>query len=164
MVQIWSQCSSLGLVQNERQLKWDARFLGMAVVVARWSKDPSTQCGAVIVRPDLTIASVGFNGFARGCDDSPHLYAARHEKNQRVMHAELNAILSAKEPLLNCSIYINTMPRKLFTCDRCAVAIIQSGIKKVVVLGPVDESDWSEAFDRARQMYKEAGVHVVEYS
>jgi hypothetical protein len=32
--------------------KWDRRFLGLAAEVAGWSKDPSTQVGAVIVRPD----------------------------------------------------------------------------------------------------------------
>ena len=49
----------------------------MAQLVASWSRDPSTQCGAVIVRPDKTVAAVGFNGFPRGADDSPALYPDR---------------------------------------------------------------------------------------
>lgn len=28
--------------------KWDARFLDLAALVASWSRDPSTQVGAVI--------------------------------------------------------------------------------------------------------------------
>ena len=50
--------------------KWDERFIELARLVAAWSKDPSTKVGAVIVRPDRTVASVGFNGFARGVDDT----------------------------------------------------------------------------------------------
>lgn len=46
--------------------KWDERFIELARLVATWSKDPSTKVGAVIVRPYRTVASVGFNGFARG--------------------------------------------------------------------------------------------------
>lgn len=46
--------------------KWDARFLDLAVFIGDWSKDPSTKVGAVLVRPDRTIAGLGFNGFPRG--------------------------------------------------------------------------------------------------
>jgi deoxycytidylate deaminase len=41
-------------------------------VAEGWSKDPSTKVGAVIVRPDLTVASIGYNGFPRGMSDDPH--------------------------------------------------------------------------------------------
>jgi hypothetical protein len=36
---------------TESDIKWDKRFLLLARHVAGWSKDPSTQCGAVIVQP-----------------------------------------------------------------------------------------------------------------
>ena len=42
--------------------KWDRRFMDMARLVASWSKDPSSQVGAVITRGKFVI-SVGFNGF-----------------------------------------------------------------------------------------------------
>lgn len=67
-------------------LKWDRRFLRLAQEVASWSKDPSTKTGAVIVRPDKTIAAIGYNGFPRGCDDAPELYAHRETKLSRVVH------------------------------------------------------------------------------
>ena len=44
------------------------------------------------------------------------------------MHAELNAILFSRERLDGCTLYTIPMP----PCDRCAAAIIQSGISKVV--------------------------------
>ena len=41
--------------------KWDKRFLEMAKLVASWSKDPSTQVGAVAVR-NRTVIAQGYNG------------------------------------------------------------------------------------------------------
>jgi|ERR1700722_7398225 len=140
--------------------KWDLRFLGMAKLVASWSKDPSTQTGAVITRPDRTIASVGYNGFARGCDDNPSLYANRPVKYAKIIHCEMNAILASREPLLGYALIV----WPFLTCDRCAVHVIQSGIKYVVA--PVCPSHlkerWEETFVRARQYYREAGVEVNE--
>ena len=40
--------------------KWDKRFLEMAKLVASWSKDPSTQVGAVAVR-NRTVIAQGYN-------------------------------------------------------------------------------------------------------
>ena len=72
--------------------KWKRRFIELAKHISTWSKDPSTQVGAVIVRPDKTIASVGFNGFPRGVDDRPEKLADRPLKYQMIVHAEINAI------------------------------------------------------------------------
>ena len=142
--------------------KWDLRYIEMAQLVAGWSKDPSTKCGAVIVRPDRTVASVGFNGFPIGCDDSKDLYEDRELKYARVVHAELNAILHAREPLHGYSIY--TYPAGWGpSCDRCSSSIIQAGIKRVVHLRDDSEfaARWKDAAERGLQMYREAGVEVV---
>ena len=66
---------------------WHQRFLALAAHVGSWSKDPSTKVGAVIVRNDRTIVSVGYNGFPRHCDDDPELYADRTKKYPRTVHA-----------------------------------------------------------------------------
>ena len=66
--------------------KWDFRFLDMAKLVASWSKDPSTQTGAVIVAPRKNIIGVGFNGFPRGMYDSPERLNDRPEKYSRTIH------------------------------------------------------------------------------
>jgi len=39
--------------------------MDLARLVASWSKDQSTQVGAVIVDQDKRIVSTGFNGFPR---------------------------------------------------------------------------------------------------
>lgn len=131
--------------------KWDDRFIEMAKLVGSWSKDPGTKVGAVIVRPDRTIASVGYNGFPRGVDDK---YRSREDKLLRTVHAEANAILTAKESLSGYHLYVYP----LCPCSNCAALIIQSGIKYVVAEMPVIKSDWAASFDAAGEMFKEAGV------
>lgn len=143
--------------------KWDERFLKMAELVASWSKDPSTKCGAVIVRPDKTVASVGFNGFPKGCDDASELYEDRELKLSRVVHAEQNALLHAGEPVKGYTMY-TWPPGYGPSCDRCSAHIIQAGITRVV--HRVDHSHfasrWKEPAERGLDMYAEAGVDVVQ--
>jgi len=140
-----------------RRLKWDLRFLEMAAMVASWSKDPSTKCGAVVVRPDLTIASVGFNGFPRGCLDDAEMYEQRDLKLDRVIHAEVNAILSAKEPLTGYTMFSNP------PCVHCTTCIIQAGISRVVYYGVDDFANgrWTESIERGRDLFDEAMVDVT---
>lgn len=134
--------------------RWHTYFYCLCFTNATMSRDPSTKVGAVIVRPDKTVASMGFNGFPRGCDDNPSLYANREVKYSRVVHAEMNAILHARESLHGCTLYVWPMP----PCERCAAHVIQSGIKHVVA-PPIKETDrWFESCTNARKMFDEAGV------
>lgn len=136
--------------------KWDARFLNLAATVAEWSKDPSTKVGAVIVRPDRTIASLGYNGFPRGVADD---YQDRDHKLLRTVHAELNAILSAREPLVGCSIFVTP----LCPCSNCAAAIIQSGITRVVWRSEVERPEWRASFEASAEMFLAAGITASYY-
>ena len=136
--------------------KWDDRFLSLAKEVASWSKDPSTKVGAVIVRPDKTIASVGYNGFPRGTDDT---YSTREDKLLKTVHAELNAILSSREPLHGYTIYVTP----LCPCSNCAAAIIQSGITKVVYEAASFRQEWEDSFLAAGKMFNQAGIKTHRY-
>lgn len=155
----------LRITREDRQEKWDLRFVAMAEMVSRWSKDPSTKCGAVIVRPDRSVASVGFNGFPRGVEDLQDHLDRREEKYGRVVHAEVNAILAAREPLHGYTMY--TFPGGVGpSCDRCSACIIQAGITRIVhvreVPKPGDFHDrWRMVIERGLDMYRMAGVEVV---
>jgi len=142
------------------QLKWDERFLGLARHIAAWSKDPSTKTGAVIVRPDRTIVSLGYNGFPMGMKDDSELYDNREVKYSRVVHCEINAILFAKESLNGCTLY--TWP--FISCDRCAVQVIQAKIVRCVAPWPTTDqaARWGDSFIRSREFFYEAGVTVHE--
>ena len=80
-------------------LKWDAYFMGIALLSAERSKDPHTSVGACIVSEDNKILSVGYNGMPRGCSDDEYPWDRNSEneldaKYLYVCHAELNALLN----------------------------------------------------------------------
>jgi dCMP deaminase len=142
------------------EAKWVARFTNLAEEISTWSKDVSSQVGAVIVRPDRTIASIGFNGFPRGVEDSPERIANRETKLLYTIHAEMNAILSAKEPLKDYSLFVWPFQ----PCAHCAASIIQAGIKDVYCPfnAHLDSYErWKDSFQAALQMFDEAGVRVI---
>ncbi|VVM20888.1 dCMP deaminase (EC [uncultured Gammaproteobacteria bacterium] len=57
--------------------KWDERYLALAKEVSTWSKDPSTQVGAVTVGSKKEVLSQGFNGFPRNINDTDERYNNR---------------------------------------------------------------------------------------
>ncbi len=143
--------------QKTKISEWVRRFLAMAKLVATWSKDPSTQIGAVITRGKF-IVSVGFNGFPRGTSDNTKFYEDKSTKYARVLHAELNAILTAKQDLTDCEIYVTAPP-----CSQCMAAIIQAGIKVVVALEPTGEfkDRWQDSCSHAQELADEAGIDYL---
>lgn len=138
--------------------QWDRRFLALAAHVATWSKDPSTQTGAVIVDAERRIVSVGYNGFARGVDDSPERYADRETKYRFIVHCERNAMLFARRDMRGCTLY--TYP--LLSCSVCAGMVIQTGIRRCVAPRLTGDlrTRWLDEVNAAEQMFREAGVEV----
>lgn len=136
--------------------KWQSRFFDLAKLVATWSKDPSSQVGAVVVDDKKRIVSVGFNGLPMGVADTEERLNVRELKYELIVHAEANAILTAPKSVSGCTIYVYPY----LPCSRCAGAIIQSGIKKVVVQDlPIPER-WLDNFNLAKSILNEAGVEV----
>lgn len=137
---------------------WDARFLDMARLVSSWSKDPSTQAGAVITDGNRMV-SVGFNGFPRGISDDERL-AIREVKYEMVVHAEVNAVLFARRSLVGLTLYTWPIP----SCSRCAAVVIQSGISKVVYPHPNERAIdlWKRMnCDLTIALFSEAHVRTV---
>jgi dCMP deaminase len=154
----FNQDGDLTMLNN--QTKWDKRFLTLATLVATWSKDPSTQVGAVITK-GKHIISLGFNGFPAGVEDSEEALADRDIKYQMILHAEVNAIHAAHTKLEGCTLY--TTP--FAPCCRCAAQVIQVGIKRIVSLKTPEilAFRWKKELDIASAMYKEAGIDLVIY-
>ena len=105
----------------------DARYLALARHISGWSRDPSTKVGAVLVRPDRTIASVGYNGFPRGVDDDPVRLADRAMRLALTVHAEVNAVLNAREPIHGYTLYCTLPP-----CVACAGVLLQGAIGRLI--------------------------------
>ena len=141
-----------------RQEKWDRRFLDDAQHISTRSKDPSTKVGAVIVDTDLSIISQGYNGFARGVEDTEERLNDRAVKYDLVVHGEVNAILFARRDLRGTTLY--TWP--FMPCVRCASIVVQAGIKRVVSVKN-DNPRWVASFKLTEMVFREAGVELVLY-
>lgn len=133
----------------EKEVMW----LDECKYFARRSKDPHTQVGAFIVRPDNTKASEGYNGFYAGADDD--IMEDREVKRKRVIHAEMNALLHLREQAHGYTLYTNVVP-----CGRCAVHIIQAGIKRVVAYDYLFFRDGLE-HDTTVEEFSRAGVDLA---
>jgi dCMP deaminase len=145
---------------DHRMIAWDKSFLNLCEEIAQRSKDPSTKVGACIVDQKKRIVSMGYNGFPRGCIDDPILYATRDVKLLRTIHAEVNAIITARQDLTGCTLYVSP----LHPCANCAAIIVQSGIKRVVYKTTPENAEgykrWIASFTEAASMFDEAGVTV----
>ena len=140
--------------------KWDNRYLSLAKEVSTWSKDPSTQVGAVTVGSKKEVLSQGFNGFPRGIEDTDERYNHRETKYKFVVHAEMNAIYNATysgTSLDGATLYIYGLP----ICSECAKGIIQVGIKKVVIEKSKELDNWNESLRLSLEMFSEADVELV---
>ena len=146
--------------KREDYITWDEYFMGIAMLSARRSKDPSTQVGACIVNNRNKIMSVGYNGFPLGCSDDCFPWDRSGDEYETkypyVCHAELNAILNnGGSSLEGCKIYV-----ALFPCNECAKAIIQSGIKEVIYLS--DKYADTVGVRASKRMFDAAGVKYTQ--
>ncbi len=140
-------------------LKWDVRFLELAKHISSWSKDPSTQVGAVAVK-DRRILATGYNGFPRGVADLPGRLENRNEKYLRTVHAEANAIAQAAKnaiSLADADIYV----WPFIPCSSCCTLLIKAGIRRVVVPNTTIPDRWEESFNMSQAMFSEAGIDLI---
>ncbi|MEW8505732.1 MAG: dCMP deaminase family protein [Candidatus Thiodiazotropha sp.] len=140
--------------------KWDTRFLGLAAYISAWSKDPSSQVGAVITEGNR-IVSLGYNGFAAGVEDKQERLDDRDCKLNLTIHAEENAMIFAKRDLTDCTVYVTHPP-----CPRCASKLIQEEVARIVYIAPSEDflSRWAGDIKLSSEMYREAGVEVTSYA
>ena len=142
-------------------ISWDEYFMGIALLSAKRSKDPSTQVGACIVDEDNKVVSIGYNGMPRQLDESKLTWEKGEGLNSKylyVCHAEFNAILNIRNgsSLKGCTLYVT-----LFPCNECAKAIIQTGIKKIIYLS--DKYADSISTLASKKMFELAGVKLEKY-
>ena len=142
---------------NMHTPKWRARFLEVAATVAKWSKDPTTKVGCVIISPKGLIISTGYNGIPRGVEDKPERME-RPAKYLFLSHAEQSAIANAARhgsKTEGATMFVTHQP-----CSHCARQIINAGIV-AVVCGDGTTSMPHEEFVASRQMLHEAGVSLI---
>lgn len=104
---------------------WDDYLLGLAFVVSQRSHDSQSQHGCVIVDKDHRIVGTGYNGFARGLDDTS-LPTVRPAKYDWMIHSEMNALSNCIIKPEGGTAYITGEP-----CCPCLMQLYQNGIKKI---------------------------------
>lgn len=137
--------------------KWDKRYLQLAKTVGSWSKDPSTQIGAIAVGTKGQVLAQGYNGFPRGVLDNDERYNNRPTKYKYIVHAEQNLIYNATYngvSLDRSTLYVTGLP----VCSECAKGVIQVGVQRVVMPADFDIKGWGESWKLSESMFNEAGV------
>lgn len=144
---------------------WDEYFLEISRAVAKRATCDRGRSGCVIAK-DRKMLSTGYVGAPAGlphCDDVGHLLKTIiHENGKnsqhcvRTSHAEENAIVQAARD--GVSLKNSTLYCKMEPCARCAMMIINAGIKKVVC------QKRYHAAQQTRDMFKQAGVELVVLS
>lgn len=136
--------------------EWSKRFLGMAKLLASWSKI-GTGVGAVARDTESrAVLATGYNGLPRGVRDLPE----RLERPARYLwgaHAEENVVANAARKILEGS----TVTVTHLCCCTCARMLINSGVARVEY-GNGKTSMPQEQFDVALEMFSEAGVELVQ--
>lgn len=140
---------------------WTEYFMLILDSVAKRGTCLRAQCGCVITR-DNVLLSTGYNGAPAGapqCDEVGCLmkevkhddgHVSKHCK--RTVHAEANAILQAAKN--GVTIKDGTLFCGMTPCRDCAMLIVNSGIKNVIV-----KQDYHES-DETKKMFDNAGVEL----
>lgn len=115
-------------VAHRTPADWDAVFMTIAKTVAARSKDPSTQCGAVLVDDARRVLATGFNGPPPQLEDAAVPWHARPDKYRYILHAEENALLFALDAhglrgVEGSTLYVNGFP-----CAGCMLRLIRAGV------------------------------------
>lgn len=148
--------------EKQNQLKWDRRFMDLALQVGSWStcfKD-DRHVGSVIVR-DKRILTTGYNGAPVGVMNCIERGECLRNKlgiesgtRQEICystHAEQNALIQAAKigvSVEDATIYVTHRP-----CTICTKLIINSGIKRVVY-------GYNYPDEFSMRILKEAGIQI----
>ena len=148
-------------MKKQDYLKGDEYFMGVAMLSAERSKDPSTSVGACIVSEDNKILSVGYNGMPIGCSDDEYPWEKEGNpldtKYLYVCHAEMNAILNyTGSDMKGAKVYVT-----LFPCNECTKALIQKGIVEIIYLG--DKYADSDSVKASKRMMDSVGMKYRKY-
>jgi len=140
-------------------MKFNQTFVNACDRVTSYSDDPHRKVGCVITKGDEIIVE-GANKILNGAKVTPERLE-RPAKYIWIEHAERAAIYKAARkgiPLEGTTMYLNWWP-----CIDCCRAIINSGIKQMIVPNRPDFNDekWGDQFMVTSEMINEVGIDVI---
>ena len=137
------------------------RLLDEVVTFAkRYSDDTSTQVGACVVIGDKKIFGTNrFYSIPEG-ESFETLNADKAKKYAHITHAEVDCINNAGD-CRGGTLYVNYV-----CCDKCADAILQAGIVKVVAIDHMDDLDmvarWNKYWIIGRATLRANNIQLEE--
>jgi dCMP deaminase len=133
------------------RLTWDQYALNIAHVVKSRSEDPFLQVGAVLMRPDHSIAAVGYNGAPPGVELD---WSDRDARRAHVIHAEANAFrfVRPKE--------VHTVAVTTLSCAQCMLLLSSYGVSRIVYSTELDPRYHDRAF--IVELANECGIEIVK--
>lgn len=132
--------------------------MNIAKEFSTWSKDPSTQIGAIAVR-DNNLLAQGYNGLPKGMPDTDEYLADREKKYEYIIHAEENLILNAAKngvSLNGSTVYVYG----LAPCSRCAGKLVTAGVDKIIFTAIKEDPRWVESQKRSAVICNFASVSL----
>lgn len=139
------------LQSKQKRPSWEDVYLDVARTIAKRSKDPRTQVGAVLVK-DKSIFAVGYNAEPRNSTLAFDWFS--EEKYTYVIHAEMNALANAARLSVSCEgadIYVTHAP-----CPNCLNALIQNGVKRVFYNKPHTD------FEISKKIAEHSDIELIQ--
>lgn len=133
------------------RISWDQYALNIAAAAASRSEDPYHQVGVALMRPDHTIAAVGYNGAPSGVDID---WSDRDSRRASVIHAEANALRYVRPG------EVGTLATTMMPCANCVLLMSSYGIRRVVYTGELDPAVYDTAF--IRELANECQIEIVK--
>jgi dCMP deaminase len=119
---------------------WPETWMAMAHTLAKRSYDPRLKVGCIIVSNDNKwVVGLGYNGNARSF---PNLPDSLEPGESGFVHAEINALINAGQPVYGGTVYLTHSP-----CLACAKALINAGVQVVWYAEPYRDTkplEWLE--------------------
>jgi dCMP deaminase len=148
----------------------DSRYMGEAWLKAAFSKDPSTQVGAVIIDKNNVPLGSGYNGPPRLIDDKsfswerPAPDTQGLSKYDLVVHAEINAMDHCQgNDLTGATLYVTALP-----CPDCMLEIINKQLHRVLYFdfqsslsSSLQNATWR---DKSFAMAQRAGIQLEKFT
>lgn len=112
----------------------EQRYMGLAWIMAGFSKDPNTQVGALIINPETNEPlGWGYNGPPAKINDKAISWS-RPAKYDYMVHAEQNAIDHSCGSLEGSHVYVTHMP-----CKSCILRLVTKKVSQVYYMNKVKD-------------------------
>lgn len=133
------------------RLGWPEYAMELAKTAALRSQDQSYQVGTCLLRPDNTVAGLGYNGAPSGVEID---WGDREGRRGWVQHAESNALRYARPG------EVALLASTLMPCGQCMLLIASYHIDEVYYKGELDPAVYD--VEKTLQIAERCGITVYK--